>query len=284
MNDCNIPSGRSIVARADVPFGRAMLVSARWDSPIERLGRAADHHLQLCATASDSRTCYPEVWGRSRFEPMGTLFFAPAGHLVHSRSDCTEQQAIVCNFSDGALERWFEARFDWTSARLESCLDIGHAEIRHLLMRIAGELRSPGFASATLIELMAGQLAIELSRHLYGIEERVRAGGLAPWRLRLIDDYLRESLADASLAVLAQQCRLSVRQLSRAFRISRGRSIGAYIAELRIQRAQQLLAAGQPIKQVSGDLGFSTPSNFSTAFLRATGESPRAYRLRISRG
>jgi AraC family transcriptional regulator len=77
-------------------------------------------------------------------------------------------------------------------------------------------------------------------------------------------------------------CNLSVRHLTRGFRISRGRSIGSFLAENCVENAKRLLASGAQIKEVAYSLGFSAPSNFAAAFRRATGESPRQYRQRVA--
>nr|NIQ00855.1 AraC family transcriptional regulator [Nitrospinaceae bacterium] len=73
-----------------------------------------------------------------------------------------------------------------------------------------------------------------------------------------------------------------VRQLTRAFRVSRGRSIGSYIAGHRVDHAKRLLASGMSVKAVAFETGFSASSNFTTAFVRETGETPRQYRLRVN--
>ncbi len=115
---------------------------------------------------------------------------------------------------------------------------------------------------------------------MLGLEEKQVAGGLPGWRLRLIDQRLHDEPMPPSLAELAELCRLSVRQLSRAFRASRGQSIGSYIAERRLDHARRMLTAGMSVKAVAYSTGFSAPSNFTAAFVRATGETPRQYRAR----
>jgi AraC family transcriptional regulator len=74
---------------------------------------------------------------------------------------------------------------------------------------------------------------------------------------------------------------MSVRQLTRAFRASRGCSIGRYVAHSQIDHAKRLLATEQTVKAVAHSLGFSSSSRFAFAFRRATGETPRAFRERI---
>jgi AraC family transcriptional regulator len=227
--------------------------------------------------------CFPDHWGPHRFEPIGEMFFLPAGELVRTRSNCRHQNAIVCQFAPDAVAQWFDADLRWTDSRLQGTLDIANANVRRLLFRMGEEIRSPGFAGTTLVELMAAQVAVEMARYFLGIEGDQATGGLAPWRLRLIDERLADADGIPDLGELARLCNISVRHLTRAFRISRGRSIGSYVAEHRVDEAKRLLAGGMTVKEVAFAMGFTAPSNFAAAFRRATGETPRDYRQRAGR-
>jgi AraC family transcriptional regulator len=135
-----------------------------------------------------------------------------------------------------------------------------------------------------LVELIAAQIAIELGRYCSAVTEAPANGGLAPWRLRLIDERLVEEREIPTLADLAALCKLSVRQLTRGFRASRGCSIGDYVARRRIDTAQRLLTTEESIKAVAYAMGFASPSSFCYAFRQATGETPRQFRQRRSAG
>jgi AraC family transcriptional regulator len=97
------------------------------------------------------------------------------------------------------------------------------------------------------------------------IEERVRADGPTP-----------------TLSELAALCGMSPRHLRRAYRQQTGRGLSDLVTEVRTSRAADLLASdGVSLKEISHRLGFAHLSGFSTAFRRATGESPGAYRARL---
>ncbi len=276
---------RNVEAQIPSAFGPVMLVREQWSGPIDVVGSRPSHHLQfsLLPPSPTAAGCFTDHWGPNRFEPMGALFLLPADQAVHARSDCRVQQAVVCQYDPEATDRWFDTRIEWTDRRLERSLDLGCAAIRALMVRIGAELREPGFASDAMVELLSAQAAIELSRYLGAIEEERAMGGLAPWRLRLIDEKLEQECGTATLGSLAALCGMSVRHLTRAFRTSRGRSIGDVIAEKRIEEARRLLASGMAVKAVAGATGFKAPSNFTAAFRRATGESPKSYRERVVR-
>jgi AraC family transcriptional regulator len=194
------------------------------------------------------------------------------------------QSSILCHLDRDAMRTWFGGDLQWTDRRLKAGLDIENVYIRGLLRRLAEEVRHPGFASEVLVELIAGQLAIELGRYCAEITEAAATGGLAPWRLRLIDERLNEIRQAPTLTELAALCKMSVRQLTRGFRKSRGCSIGEHVARSRLKNAQQLLATDQSVKAIAYSLGFASPSSFSYAFRRAVGETPREFRQRELRG
>jgi AraC family transcriptional regulator len=278
-------TGRTI--EAEIPFaaGHVRLVRNVWSEPIDVLGVGPEHHLELALLprSRHARGCFPQRWGPDRFERFGELFLLPADEAVHAKSECRHQYSIVCHFLPEALNSWLNEEVQWTEGRLQGSLNIASPAIRGLLLHLGAEVRDPGIASASMIDLMAGQIAIELARFCIGIQERNVKGGLAAGRLRLIDERLAERCAAPTLTELAALCGLSVRHLTRAFRISRGRSIGAYIAECRMQQAKRLLTAGECVKSIAYSMGFNSASNFCSAFRRSTGETPGQYRQRAGR-
>lgn len=97
---------------------------------------------------------------------------------------------------------------------------------------------------------------------------------------RLIWRKLDRPLSIADLARAAGQ---SERTLRRHFQSELGMSPHAYLHTVRMLTALDRLADPQiPITTVALDVGFATPSAFSHAFLAFTGETPRAYRQRIT--
>jgi len=275
----------TIEADLRAPTVRAELVRVHLPGPLDRILRVEDaYRFELCLTPRlhNARACYRDRWGPHRFERIGNVFVVPPGERLWVRSDCGRQASIMGWLYPEPIGAWFDGDLEWTQRRLEASLDIRNANIRSLLLRLAEELRHPGFASQVLVELIAGQMAIELRRCCTAIAEGPVTGGLSPWRLRLIDERLREVREAPMLAELAGLCRLSVRQLTRGFRASRGCSIGEHVARSQVDHAKRLLATDQPVKAIAYSLGFASPSKFAFAFRRATGETPREYRQRMS--
>ena len=278
-------AGRSVEAEHVTNFGVIQLISAHWDEPIVVRGVSDCHHLQLSLLpeARASQIRFPGDWGPRRFERMGEAFFFPAGHEIHVKASCRRQHSICCSFNPKAAAHYFETTMEWTDNRLMASLDLANATVRSLLFKIGQEMRAPSFAGGEMIELLMGQVLIEVSRHLLDVDPVEAGGGLSPWRMKLIDQRLRDSDAQPALGELAALCNLSVRHLTRAFRVCSGRSIGDYMSEHRMERARMLLLAGMSVTAVSQQMGFSAPNNFTAAFRRRTGEAPREFMLRTLR-
>lgn len=269
------------VPDATVQIARFVLVD-----PIDNIFQADDcYRLNLCLTPRprNTRACFFELWGPHRFEPLGDLFLLPPGRSLHVRGEGGRQVSIVCQLRPELVERWLGEDLEWTDRRLEASLDVSNPHIRALLIRLAEEAHRPGLASEALAEMIAGQLAIEIGRFCVAIEEKPATGGLASWRLRLIDERLRNLRSPPTLAELAVMCNLSVRQLTRGFRTSRGVSISEYTAHSRIEGAKRLLAGEDSVKAIAFATGFASPSSFAYAFRRATGSTPRQFRQRMLR-
>ena len=276
----------TIEAELRVPIATAQLVRFHFPEPADNMFCQDRYQLDLCLTPRprNARACYPDRWSLDRFERIGNVFLVPPGEAMLARSDdCGQQTSIICQLHPESMRAWFDGDLEWDARRLMAGLDIREGNIRSLLLRLAEEARNPGFASEVLVELIAGQLTIELTRYCSAMNDDAPLRGLAPWRLRRVDERLREEGKTPTLAELAALCGLSVRQLTRGFRASRGCSIGDYVERCRVEHARRLLAADQSVKAIAYSLGFASPSGFCFAFRRATGETPREFRQRARR-
>lgn len=95
-------------------------------------------------------------------------------------------------------------------------------------------------------------------------------------RLELALRWLAENPGSVQpVAGLCEYLQIAPATLNRLFRARMGESVAAYHAQLRIERARQLLAEGTlPVKAVAFLLGYRHANDFSRAFKRCTGQSP----------
>lgn len=266
-------------AELRLPVARVRIDRYFFDRPLDEYCVHNTYRLDLglIPRPRDARACFRDGGSAHRFEPLGDLWFLPPGEALQTRGTCGQQSSLVCEFEPEAVRAWFDGDLHWTAQRLRASLDIANHDIRAALLRLKNELRNPGFASEALCELFAAQAAIELARYFKAASEVRTTGRLSSRSLKLIDERLAEIGPRPTLSELAKLSNLSVRQMARAFRASRGCSIGEYISRSRINSAKHLLATRASVKEVSYRLGFSSPANFSTAFHHATGESPRTF-------
>ena len=275
-----------VEAAVSAPIATAQLMLLQNTEPCDIKVMDRDvYWLDMCLSPrpNNTRLCYRDHWSSNRFERIGNTFLMPPGEDVLLRSDGgVTHRSIFCCFTPESLRSWLDRDFHWEGRRLEASLDIAAPRVKNLLSRLVEEMQQPGFASEVMVELLTGQLSIELGRYFLQCDEPSTMRELAAWRLRLIDERLHEHGEIPSLMELADLCNLSVRQLTRGFRASRGCSIGEYIANNRIEYAKQLLTGDQSIKTIAYALGFSSPSGFCSAFRRATGMSPGEFRAGIT--
>lgn len=121
-----------------------------------------------------------------------------------------------------------------------------------------------------------------LAAHLVGAPDAapsIASQGRAP-PIERMEAFLRARLADDfTLAELARHAGVSPFQLIRLCTARYGETPFRRLQRLRIEHARALLQTrGSSITDIALDCGYASPSAFGSAFLRATGLSPSAYR------
>jgi AraC-like DNA-binding protein len=82
---------------------------------------------------------------------------------------------------------------------------------------------------------------------------------------------------------IAAELNVSPFHFTRQFQAVFGVTPHQYRIQVRLDRAKDLLASGtRSVTEVCMDVGFSSLGSFSTLFTRRFGESPSAYRRRVS--
>jgi YesN/AraC family two-component response regulator len=91
---------------------------------------------------------------------------------------------------------------------------------------------------------------------------------------------LKETLSEGPrLDTLARRLGLSPRRLSDLFRRQVGVTVSEYLLELRLETARHLLASsGLQVQLIADRVGYEQPGDFTRAFRRRFGVSPREYR------
>lgn len=265
----------------------AQLVRFEIPEPTRSVVRYPDaYQIDMCLTPRplDARAGYLRRWGPHRTARVGDIFVVPPGEELRFVAGRSRQNSLLCTLDPALVHEVIGQTLEWDPARLEATLDVSNARIRAVLFRLAEEVRHPGPASERLLSFLAGELAVELGRFCLDTGEMPVTGGLAGWRLRLIDERVESDPRAPSLGELADICNISVRQLTRGFRVSRGCSVGDHVDQRRMERGKRMLMDGDSVKEIAFALGFGSPSSFTYAFRRAVGSSPSQFRQRQLRG
>ena len=253
-----------------------------WPEPLSSDRVCEDQaFLDMCLSPrpTPARGRYVDRWPPGRIEPIGPILFIPPRMTLNGSCGAGTQTSLSC-FIDG---RYFESALeDLNDRALVECLDVKNIDVLKGLQRLLQEKLHPDLASPIFMEGLLIAVSVDLIRHLRNVKMR-KAGpsGLAPWRMRLIEDRIRSEGPMPSVAELADLCRMSRRHLARTFRNESGGTLKDRIKGAGLARAHQMLAdEDAPIKQIAADLGFAGTSSFSSAFLRATGMRPTDARTR----
>ena len=91
--------------------------------------------------------------------------------------------------------------------------------------------------------------------------------------------YLRGNIGDACLKAAARAAGMNPTYFSTWFREKSGAAFSDTVATMRMDKAARLIVdKGMRVGDVSVELGYSSPKNFSRAFRRHFGASPKAYK------
>jgi AraC family transcriptional regulator len=122
---------------------------------------------------------------------------------------------------------------------------------------------------------------IRLDRGAPAKDKTYIRGGLAPHQQRVVTAYIEEHLREPiSIATLADLVDLSPFHFCRAFKKSFGAPPHRYHTGRRIERAKAMLAKqALSVTEIGLAVGFSETSSLSAAFRKATGLTPRGYRM-----
>jgi AraC-like DNA-binding protein len=160
---------------------------------------------------------------------------------------------------------------------------VTHA-FRHLLDESTE--RRPG--QAAMLRALMTQCLVRLLRRLEGA-----AGVDLPWvratedpRLApVLDAILADPGASHSLESLAERASLSRSAFAEAFAAGFGRTPMAFVRDVRLQRAAELLTTTTlDVATIAHRVGFASRSHFSHAFRRAFSVPPAEHRRRARRG
>ena len=195
-------------------------------------------------------------------------------------------EAVFCQFSASFLGPEFLRAPEMAGAR--RLLDRAAQGLRFtgrvqkaVARRMDGMERLQGLARlAALLEVLHLLAGSRDARPLSSREFAPPARRADADRIDRVCRFLNERCTGRiSLAEAAAAAHLSVPAFSRFFRRRTGRTLVAYLNELRTGLAsRELIESDRPISDLAFDSGFNNLSNFNRKFLQLKGMSPREFR------
>lgn len=199
----------------------------------------------------------------------------------------TSVETITLNLSPVyVLDCAIRAKLVRSDARIifHSNLIENSSRIERLFEDILEELNEAEAGQEIIITALIEQLVIYLLRRHANVQ---RSSELELTRAGLIDRRIRRAVElmhaqldrELSIEELAAAAYLSPFHFARLFKKLTGASPHAYLASLRISRAQNLLAETDfSITQIASRVGYSSSSHFTKAFRQMTGLTPSEFR------
>jgi len=155
-------------------------------------------------------------------------------------------------------------------------------ELRNLLLLLAKESETGGRCGTLYAESLIVALATRLlyAARLQTPPANAGVSPLPPRLLRRVLERMRTDLsANIDLAALAAESGYSRAHFLRTFRAATGQTPHRYLLELRLTKAQALIASRlMPLIDIALACGFSSHAHLTTAFRLRFGLTPSAYR------
>jgi AraC family transcriptional regulator len=140
--------------------------------------------------------------------------------------------------------------------------------------RLHSELVNGDDVSSLMVESLVLGLFADAAR-----EDRRCAWAAPQWLLRAKERIDDDAAARVTLADLAAEAGVHPVHLATTFRRCFGRTVAAYVRELRVELAcRELLDSNAPLADIALAAGFSDQSHFGRRFKQAIGVTPAAYR------
>lgn len=110
------------------------------------------------------------------------------------------------------------------------------------------------------------------------VQDFTAADRSGAWKATLIMEQSPRS--HFPISQLAAMVNLPEKKLKAVFKFVYGMGLYAYLRQVRMDRAREMLLEGKPIKVIIHVIGYENESNFCKAFRKVHQESPNKWRKR----
>ncbi|MFE6075860.1 helix-turn-helix domain-containing protein [Paenibacillus sp. NPDC057886] len=186
--------------------------------------------------------------------------------LIHTLSIIIQEEEIRNHLTDLEKNRVPYVSITDYSQRMEE-----------LMVKLYRETAVPGIGSSTILYTLVSQLVVTTYRQIHqaACNEKENATDMEHI-LHYLDQHVNERIRLSELVKLSGW---SERHIGRMFVTHTGRTFGAYLQHLRIQKSCELLKNSQhKVSLIAELVGYRDVDSFYAVFKRITGETPQGYR------
>jgi AraC family transcriptional regulator len=244
----------------------------------------SDRHSLLVRLGQRGGLCEPrfkpdEPTPRDRHD-VGFFNWIPADEQVWCFSDNAQfLRDLQISFDENALKSFLGDDYDH-SRLSEPRLLVYEPRVRDCAKLLADMLVQDEPCDRLFGESMTMALLALIFDSAKKLPARAPANGLLPWQLRLAKDYLEDNFnRNVGLEEVAKLTGLSRSWFARGFKGSTGIAPYAFILQIRVRKAKELLLDPKtPIATIATLVGFADQSHFTKIFRRYAGATPREWR------
>lgn len=260
----DMPLGEGLTYRAETfPFAAlSVLLAGRISTPAAGLDELRPDGMLVIAN-NERRDVESTFYGADRLQNV-EVFVTPAWFASEGG-----------HFRDDPDFDPIRAAFERPTSNDRLPLD---ARLQHLAHRILA-LRETGPLAAMRLEAWSLDLFAELTAAFHRVPAKPAMSPSDRERVAAVREFLeRDAGAAGTLTDIAARHGVSASKLKRDFFQAYGTCVGGFANEQKLALARRLLEQGLSVSQTAYRVGYSHPANFSAAFKRRFGLSPRTLR------
>lgn len=235
--------------------------------------------------------CWATVGDQTEYLGPGDLIFIGPGidHVLESHPPGQEEKASgactlllcgYCDFLDDASTPLQKVFPSLTIVRDEDLQR--HPFLKGTFDQLSAEFMAHGPGSELIVNKLTEVVLIELIRINFGRDAdnpllKALDDKQVSKALELIHEHPERPW---TIDGLAQEVGLSRAAFAKRFKDLVGETVFQYLTDLRMQRSKELLRdTGMPVWQIAERAGYESDLAFTRSFKKATGKTPRQYRL-----
>ena len=240
-----------------------------------------NHH--ICLYLGKPLTYEQVIKGKLRSQTCiyGDMVIYPAG-LTQKLSWNKEAEIIELNIKPELITQAGQCLSSSNNIEIIPQYGLRDPLIQQLTLTLLAELKYGNLYGDLYTDSLFNTLCIHLLKRYstFGITIEKSNGGLPPFLLRRLDEYIQANLSqNIALADMAEIVNSSTSHLTKLFKQSQGMSLYQYVIRCRIERAKQLLKHQEAtIAEVATQVGFADQSHLTYHFKGHVGVTPKAFR------